>query len=262
MQLDAALVGVSSSPETKELYKALVKAQKTFKPIKRSGVNMIEGFKYATYSDICQAVVPSLLEAGLSIPTFSMGFDKSVGRWVLVGTLCHGESDQWTSAVCPLLMGFGPDDRPGLQTLEIENTYAKKILLNNLVGGWLESEAEEQQPKADAPKALPAPETKAEAKPEPKAEAPVAPVKQPRGKNKPAAKELTIAERADAKLAEVKGDDAQVAKIFDHLRDFAEAGLVTQSDILLLAAKYKLDARVTKIIEPKKADEKEVPGAK
>ena len=74
MQLDAALVGVSSSVETKELYKALVKAQKTFKPIKRSGTNVVEGFKYATYADICQAVVPSLLEAGLVEAVLSSPF--------------------------------------------------------------------------------------------------------------------------------------------------------------------------------------------
>lgn len=245
MQLDAALVGVSSSVETKELYKALVKAQKTFKPIKRSGTNVVEGFKYATYADICQAVVPSLLEAGLSIPTFSMGFDKTVGRWVLVGTLCHGESDQWTSAVCPLLLGFGPDDRPGLQTLEIENTYAKKILMANLVGGWLESDADEPQPKAEEPKV--------EAKEKPKKEAakPTIPVvKQPKAKGKPAAKEEnSVVKRADAKLAEVKGDDEQVAKIFDALRSFEKQGTVTGSDILLLAAKHRLDAKVTKITE-------------
>ena len=249
MQLDAALVGVSSSTETSELYKALVKAQRTFKPIKRSGTNMIEGFRYATYADICNAVVPSLLEAGLSIPTFSMGFDKTAGRWVLVGTLCHGESDQWTSAVCPLLMGFGPEDRPGIQVMEAENTYAKKILMANLVGGWLESEDDEQPRAIDTSESQVAPEPKP-APEKPKAEPPIAVVKQAKSsRGKPVAKEMTVAERADAKLAEVKGDPAEVEKIFKHLRAFEEQGLVTKSDITLLAAKHKLDAKTTKVTE-------------
>jgi hypothetical protein len=249
MRLDAALVGVSSSTETKGLYTALVKAQKTFKPIKRSGMNASEGFRYATFADICDAVVPSLLEAGLAIPTFSMGWDEKVGRWVLVGTLCHAETDQWTSAVCPLLLGFGPNDRPGVQTLEVENTYAKKILMANLVGGWLESEGDEQ-PKAttiDTSESQVAPEPKPE---KPKAEPPIPVVKQAKSsKGKPAAKDMTVAERADAKLAEVYGDPAEVEKIFKHLYAFEEQGLITKSDITLLAAKHKLDAKITKVTE-------------
>lgn len=244
MQLDASLVGVSSSQQTGELYKALVKAQRGYKPIKRSGLNQAEGFRYATFADICEGTVPSLLEAGLAQPTFSMGFDKTIGRWVLIGTLCHAESDQWVSAVCPLMIGFPEGSRPGIQDLEIDNTYAKKILMGNLVGGWLESEVGGDPEQKPEPVVAVQP-----AKKEPEAPAKITPVKQPSKRGKPAPMSddgKALIARADAKLGSLPKDDPQRAVIFEHLDGMVKDGIVTSSAVLELKAKHTFSARKVK----------------
>jgi hypothetical protein len=143
--------------------------------------------------------------------------------------------------VCPLLLGFGPNDRPGVQTLEVENTYAKKILHQGLCGGWLESEEGEPAPAVV--------EQAPEEKPVPAKEEPLTVKKQPA--KKPAAKSDAneVIRRAEAALATKSHDEEAVKKIFAHLADFVEQGRVTQSDVLLLAAKHRLDAKVTGIVQ-------------
>ena len=240
MELHHELAGVSSSQETKALYKALCSAQKKYQPIKRSGVNRIEGFRYPTFRDICDATLPSLLENGFAQPSYMTGYDRGRGQWVMVGTLNH-ESGEWISSVCPLLMGYPEGSHPGIQNLEIDCTYAKKILHQGLCGGWLESE--EGEPTAAAVEQAP------EVKPEPAKEEPLPVKKQPA--KKPAAKSDAneVIRRAEAALATKGHDEEAVKKIFGHLADFVEQGRVTQSDVLLLAAKHKLDAKVTGLIQ-------------
>lgn len=249
MRLDNHLVGVSSSPETGELYKALNKAQQKFSPIKRSGVNKLEGFKYPTLRDICDATMPGLLSAGFTMPTFQVGFDTTLNEWVMVGTLCH-ESGQWISSVCPLLLGYG-ESNPGIQVLEIGATYCKKVLMQGLCGGWLESEEGEPEP--------PKPEPKPEVTEEPKLDTQDGqlpkPVKQKRSRGQaitPAAADLL--KRAEEALIKNKGNDEATKKVLDYLQKLVDQGQVPSSQALLLTAKYVLDAKVTDIEQMEVAD--------
>jgi len=150
MKLDAALTGVSSSQDLGNLYAALNKAQQMYTPIKRSGYNKADDFRYATLRDIVDATMPGLLANGFTMPTFQMGRDEKTGQWMGVGTLVHA-SGEWISSACPLLIGY-EGSRPGIQVLEIHTTYAKKILMQGLCGGWLD--AEEEEPKQQAAETL------------------------------------------------------------------------------------------------------------
>lgn len=239
MKLATNINGMNSSVETSELYKALNKAQASYAPIKRSGLNQAGGFKYATLRDICDAVMPGLLANGFCMPTFMTGFDTEIRQWVMVGTLVH-QSDQYISAVCPLLMGYQPEDRPGIQTLEIGATYAKKILMQGLAGGWLESEEGEPQPEVKV-------EVKVEEK---KPDALPETVKQ---KKKAKAQVMSdeakdLLERAKVKLAEKAGDEAHCKKIWDHLDVLVKQGTIPGSEVLLLKAKA-LPATVVEVTQ-------------
>lgn len=233
MTLHDDLVGVTSSPATAALYKALCQAQKQYRPIKRSGKNVAEGFSFSTLRDICDALMPGLLASGFAMPTFATGYDRTLGQWVMVGTLAH-ESGEWISAVCPLLMGWPEHARPTLREMEIDCTYAKKVLMQGLCGGWPEADGEEEQ--------APAP-------PAPEAESPPLPVKKQRAGKKTEPDSAQILARADAALCDKAGDEEAVVKIFTHLAQFVDEGRVSKSEVLLLALKHKLGARITKIVE-------------
>jgi len=211
MQMDHGLSGVSSSPETKSFTAALRKAQATYKAIAKSGENKEEGFRYATLKDICDALLPSLLANGFTMPTFLTGF-QAVHGWVMVGRLNH-ESGEWVSCVCPLMLGFTPEDRPGIQTFEIQCTYAQKILFRCLAGGWL---AGDEQPVAAAP-----------------AEEAAAPVEAPVEETK-----SDLIKRAEAKLEKEKDNVEQVTLILHHLDILVEQGAVTAADCKRLRKKY------------------------
>lgn len=241
MELHHELAGVSSSNETKTLVKALVQAQRKYTPIRRSGVNKSEGFRYATFRDICDATMPALLDNGFTQPSFLTGYDRNLGRWVMVGTLNH-ESGEWISSVCPLLMGYPEGTAPGIQAMEIDCTYAKKILMQGLAGGWLESEEGEPTVPEQAPVVA------AEPAVEP------LPVKKQAVKKVSKKDSEEVIRRADSALSTKAHDADAVKKIFAHLKDFVEQGRVSSSDVLLLAARHKLDAKVVFVEEMGVAD--------
>lgn len=252
MKLDHDLTGVSSSPDTGEFYKALNQAQRGFKAIKRSGLNKVEGFRYSTFKDICDAILPALLDQGFTMPTFSVGFDRNVGTWVMVGTLVH-TSDQWVSSICPLLMGYTSDDRPGIRVLEANATYAKKILMAGLCGGWMESEEPESEQVVIEAVAQPVVV---------QAEQPALPnpVKQQKKRSKPTP--LTDEAKAVLKRAETAikskheaGDEAGLDKCFTHLAALVDQGTVPSSEALLLKAKYLLGAKEARFKDPFPAPE-------
>lgn len=247
MDLHHELAGVSSSPETTTLYKALCKAQKSYRPIKRSGVNKIDGFTYATFRDICDATLPSLLENGFAQPSFFTGYDRVLKQWVMVATLNH-ESGEWISSVCPLLLGYPEGSVPGIQALEIDCTYSKKILMQGLAGGWMEAEGGEEPPKEE-PRPEPVKEEKVE-------------IKKQEVKKKPMPDSEMILTRADAALTAKKDNEADIKKIIEHLKDYAKDGMVSHSDVLLLLAKHKLDATVTEITTVPEDKKKEKARAK
>lgn len=252
MDLSHELAGVSSSPETKALYTALAQAQMHYKPIKRSCKNAIEDFRYATFRDICDAVMPGLLAHGFTQPTFATGFDKAMNRWVMVGTLNH-TSGEWISSLCPLLLGY-EESRPSIRELEIDCTYAKKILMQGLCGGWMEGEDGE-----------PAVEPAAVAVVEEKKEDPIPVVKQEVKKDTKPSDQQVIQRARDALKAKA-GDEAAIQQIWDHLATFVESGRITEGDVLVLQAEHKLGAKTVKVTEqpkrkPKEEKKKEVPVA-
>jgi hypothetical protein len=144
MMVDHGLPGLSSSPDTIELVKALVAAQAKFPAIEKGGNNTFGKYKYLRYSDICEAVREALNGSGLMLPHVCL---TRVGtEWIAVGTLRH-TSGQWITSLCPLYLGFDKAGQPRLdmQSLGSAYTYAKKYLLLGLVGAWAEDDDDGQK---------------------------------------------------------------------------------------------------------------------
>lgn len=155
MKLDHSLAGASSSPEVKKLTEALVKAQKQYKPIKKSAQNTRGGYWYSTLSDIVDATLTALLDNGFPMPQFQTGFLDGYGL-VMVGTLRH-TSGEWVSAVAPmfLLQDSNGNIREDGQSMEVAAAYAKKVLYLQLAGGWAagdEADADASVTQAEARK--------------------------------------------------------------------------------------------------------------
>jgi hypothetical protein len=144
MMLDHALPGLSSSPETTELVKALVAAQAKFPAIEKGGNNTFGKYRYMRYSDICEALREALNGAGLMLPQVCL--TKAGGDWIAVGTLRHA-SGQYVTSLCPIYMGVDKAGEPrmDMQSLGSAFTYAKKYLLLGLVGAWAEDDDDAQR---------------------------------------------------------------------------------------------------------------------
>jgi hypothetical protein len=149
MMLDSHHVGCSSSPEIGQLIQALCKAQAGYKPVAKSEQYRISDAKsywYSTWKDICEALYPSLNVNGL---VFLPRISRTPDGWVMVGTLCHGESGEWVTSTCPIRDSIdGHGQRIDPQSFEIGCTYAKKTLLLTLAGGWAEGDEVEEQDAA------------------------------------------------------------------------------------------------------------------
>ncbi len=142
--VDHALPGLTSSPDTMDLVKALVAAQAKFPAIEKGGSNTFGKYKYMRYSDICEALREALNGAGLMLPQVCL---TRVGQeWIAVGTLRH-VSGQFVTSLCPLYLGVDKSGAPRLdmQSLGSAYTYAKKYLLLGLVGAWAEDDDDAQQ---------------------------------------------------------------------------------------------------------------------
>jgi len=264
MKLDSALTGVSSSNDLGALYSALNKAQAMYKPIKRSGFNKMDDFRYATLRDIVDATLPGLLANGFTMPTFQMGRDEKSGQWIGVGTLHHA-SGEWISSTCPLLMGYEKAN-PGIQLLEINITYAKKILMQGLCGGWMVADEESEEELKVAVDSGDQPETVAVEAPsvvsaategQPIVAEPVpenflpAPVKQQKkSKSQPtSAAAIDLLKRAEAAFVKHKDSPEQTTKVVTHLKSLVDMGSVPPSEAMILTAKYVLDAKVVRTLQ-------------
>jgi hypothetical protein len=141
MHMDNAIVGVCESAETKELVAALAKAQAEYKPVRKSATNNFAGFRYPTFGDMAAATYPALNKHGLV-----MQFQEGVrgGREVLVGRLRHS-TGQWIASTCPIHYPVkkGGEVQEDGQGLEIGTAYARKTLLMELTGAWLEGDEPE-----------------------------------------------------------------------------------------------------------------------
>jgi hypothetical protein len=215
MVLDHAIAGVSSSPELDQYTDAKIKAQAQFKAIKKSATHPVDNFRFSTFKDCTDAMLPGLLANGFPMPTFATGYGPK--GWVIVAKLTH-RSGQWESSVMPLPAG-ADDSRAGIQSLAADITEAKKVLFKALAGGWEEGE----EPEAEEPAKEEAP------KEEPKKGAP-----------KPVVKPLSMIQRAEARLREKfsSGPIEDIEKIFNHLDLLVESKEVKQSEVDALRKKY------------------------
>jgi len=269
MKLDSALTGVSSSNDLGALYSALNKAQAMYKPIKRSGFNKMDDFRYATLRDIVDATLPGLLANGFTMPTFQMGRDEKTGQWIGVGTLHHA-SGEWISSTCPLLMGY-ENARPGIQLLEINITYAKKILMQGLCGGWMDADEESEEELNVAAQAEAAKPTVTEmvsekitvprvavdiaASPEggevtPSVSLPTPVKQQKKSKSQPtSAAAIDLLKRAEAAFVKHKDSPEQTKKVVTHLKSLVDMGSVPSSEAMILTAKYVFDAEVVRTLQ-------------
>ncbi len=150
MVIDHALPGLTSSPETAQLVKSLVKAQSKFPAIDKGGNNTFGKYKYMRYSDICEALRGPLNEEGLMLPQVCL--TRINGEWVALGTLRH-VSGEFVTSLCPIYLGV---DKAGAVRLDMQSlgsayTYAKKYLLLGLVGAWAEDDddAAKVSPRAE-----------------------------------------------------------------------------------------------------------------
>ena len=154
MMVDHGLPGLTSSPDTTELVKALVAAQEKFPAIDKGGNNTFGKYKYMRYSDICEALREALISSGLALPQVCL--TRVNAEWIAVGTLRH-VSGQFVTSLCPLYLGVDKAGQPRLdmQSLGSAYTYAKKYLLLGLVGAWAEDDDDGQktmpQPQAAKP---------------------------------------------------------------------------------------------------------------
>lgn len=152
MMVDHGLPGLTSSPDTAELVKALIAAQAKFPAIEKGGSNTFGKYKYMRYSDICEALREALNSQGLMLPQVCL--TRVGGDWIAVGTLRH-QSGQYVTSLCPLYLGFDKEGavRQDMQSLGSAYTYAKKYLLLGLVGAWAEDDddAQRTQPARNEP---------------------------------------------------------------------------------------------------------------
>lgn len=144
MMIDHALPGLTTSPDTTELVKALVNAQAKFPAIEKGGNNTFGKYKYMRYSDICEALREALNSEGLTLPQVVL--THMGGGWVALGTLRH-ITGQYVTSLCPLYLGVDKEGNPraDMQSLGSAFTYAKKYLLLGLVGAWAEDDDDAQK---------------------------------------------------------------------------------------------------------------------
>jgi hypothetical protein len=223
------LVGVTSSPETKDLTAAKIKAQGTYKAVKKSAHNAFKGFWYPTYKDMTDAILPSLLANGIACPVYQQGYIPELG-WVLIGTLKHVDG-QFETTMVPLRDPV--DNKQGrvdesMQGLEGTVTYARKIAFMELTGGWLEGDEPEvkEDQVNDAVRELMAP-------------AGEQPAKVPT---------IESAKRLDSAMKACRSMPKEVERLFIDAENMAQAGDITAEQL----------ARLTKVygaLRPKKQTE-------
>jgi hypothetical protein len=155
MLLDQHHIGCSSSPDIGDLAKALVEAQKSFKPVAKSEEYKIgpgKSYWYSTWKDICDAVLPSLLANGI---IFLPRNTITTHGWTMVGTLIHASTGQWISSTCPIRDALDSHGvRQDSQSFEIGVTYAKKTLLMSLAGAWAAGDEQVEQDSAKESEAI------------------------------------------------------------------------------------------------------------
>ena len=199
----------------KDLIAALVKAQAEFKPVRKSCENKFAGFFYPSYADMAAATYPALNKHGFFVHYEQDGDD-------LTGYLRHADTGQSLASTAPLLYPTdrktGQPQRDG-QGLEIALAYAKKILVMELTGAWLEGsepEVEQDQGKKNAEAAV------AE---EPK-----------KRKGKPA-----LIDQIRTALLLVKASPVALKEKLAKAEQYAIEGRITEEELIALQEEFTID---------------------
>ncbi len=163
MQIENLVVGVTSSPDTKEHDLAFHKAQSLFKAVHKTGVNSFHKFSFDTLTDIVTAVRPGLSEAGICW-RFEHGLRDGIPGMYLVAV--HVKSGQWVrhwvDLELPVDFKTGEVKR-GHEAVQSADTNARKRLLRSYTACWMASPNEqegEQAPVAEAKNEPPKPLSK------------------------------------------------------------------------------------------------------
>jgi hypothetical protein len=221
MQLETAIIGMTSSPDTDQLDAALAVARDKFLSVKKSGENKYAGFRYPTYTDMAQATFKALHSAGLVVK-FGSGFitHPAYTGEVMVGRISHSKSKQWESSTVPkrypIHKGQVQEDGQGL---EIADAYAKKALVMEITGAWLEGDEPEVQQDQNRKAAAELIEDTAP-KPEPKA------------------KPGEFFNKIVGRMKTVRTLPAEVERLFRDAETLAESGDLTADEMARLTRQF------------------------
>lgn len=127
----------TQSKETKDLFRALAEAQRTFRSIEKSGLITGRNIPYAKIQDLVEASRESLYKNNLVVGTFHV--TKPDGFATLVTRLVHFTTDQFIESELPLLNGSDEQKRGSSITYAWRYTYAPLI---GLVDGSYDDDGE------------------------------------------------------------------------------------------------------------------------
>jgi hypothetical protein len=199
----------------------LAGARDKFLSVKKSAENKFAGFRYPTFTDMTKATLSALHANGLVLK-FASGFiaHPAYTGEVMVGRLVHHKSKQWEATTIPkrypIHKGVVQQDGQGL---EIADTYAKKTLIMELTGAWLEGD----EPEVEQDQGRKAAESMIEAV----AEAP-----------KPEAPSSDFYRRLETKMRMVKSVPAELEKCFVQAESLAQTGDLTADQLSKLTRQF------------------------
>lgn len=127
----------TQSNVTKDLFKALAEAQRTFAVIEKSGLITGRNIPYAKMSDLVDASRKALYQNNLVVSTFHR--IAADGFTTLVTRLVHFPTDQFIESELPLLNGQDEQKRGSSITYAWRYTYAPLI---GLVDGTYDDDGE------------------------------------------------------------------------------------------------------------------------
>lgn len=111
--------------EHKNIYEALVAAQKEFGQVTKGSVNPAFKSRYADLADVANVVIPVLSQHGVAVLHYMVGESLSAMRT----EFHHAASDTLVACDVPLIF-----DRNNMQGMKSATTYAKRIGLESLSG--------------------------------------------------------------------------------------------------------------------------------
>lgn len=120
---------MNRSEQITNLASALAVAQAKFSPVvkgKRAEISAGRGYSYADLATVCEAVIPTLSEAGIAIIQGSAPDKLDVLETLLV----HGKSGEWIATYAPIFEGRNG----GAQGYGSGVTYARRYALLAAVG--------------------------------------------------------------------------------------------------------------------------------